>query len=202
VRFRTARTTQRNPVSTPPPKKKKQQQQQQTEPRTTNPSMVPHSQWAGPSPINYYLRTGLPSVRSYGGNFSFLSFPFLSFPFLSFPFLSFPFFPFLSFPFLSFPFLFFSFLFFFFPCVCVYVCMYVALTVLDLLYKPGWPQTQRSSCLCLPGAGIKGVCHHTQLGGNFLIEVLFFFLLSADFSLCQVVIKPARLLTFCHTDQL
>ena len=26
--------------------------------------------------------------------------------------------------------------------------------------SPGWPQTQKSACLCLPGAGIKGVCHH------------------------------------------
>jgi hypothetical protein len=26
--------------------------------------------------------------------------------------------------------------------------------------RSGWPQTQRSPCLCLPSAGIKGVCHH------------------------------------------
>jgi hypothetical protein len=26
--------------------------------------------------------------------------------------------------------------------------------------RPGWPQTQKSACLCLPSAGIKGVCHH------------------------------------------
>ena len=25
---------------------------------------------------------------------------------------------------------------------------------------PGWPQTQKSACLCLPSAGIKGVCHY------------------------------------------
>jgi hypothetical protein len=28
------------------------------------------------------------------------------------------------------------------------------------LCRPGWPQTQKSACLCLPSAGIKGVCHH------------------------------------------
>jgi hypothetical protein len=28
------------------------------------------------------------------------------------------------------------------------------------LCRPGWPQTQKFPCLCLPSAGIKGVCHH------------------------------------------
>jgi hypothetical protein len=28
------------------------------------------------------------------------------------------------------------------------------------LYRPGWPWTQKSDCLCLPSAGIKGSCHH------------------------------------------
>jgi hypothetical protein len=28
------------------------------------------------------------------------------------------------------------------------------------LCRPGWPQTQRSGCLCLPSAGIKGMRHH------------------------------------------
>jgi hypothetical protein len=28
--------------------------------------------------------------------------------------------------------------------------------------RPGWPQTQKSACLCLPSAGIKGVCYHAQ----------------------------------------
>lgn len=27
----------------------------------------------------------------------------------------------------------------------------------------GWPQTHRSTCLCLVSTGIKGVCHHAQL---------------------------------------
>jgi hypothetical protein len=26
--------------------------------------------------------------------------------------------------------------------------------------RSGWPQTQKSACLCLPSAGIKGVRHH------------------------------------------
>jgi hypothetical protein len=28
------------------------------------------------------------------------------------------------------------------------------------LCRPGWPRTQRFTCLCLPSAGIKGMCHH------------------------------------------
>jgi hypothetical protein len=28
------------------------------------------------------------------------------------------------------------------------------------LCRPGWPRTQKSACLCLPSAGIKGVCHY------------------------------------------
>ncbi|GAB1300669.1 Caskin-1 [Apodemus speciosus] len=28
------------------------------------------------------------------------------------------------------------------------------------LCRPGWPRTQKSACLCLPSAGITGVCHH------------------------------------------
>ena len=30
----------------------------------------------------------------------------------------------------------------------------------NLFCRPGWPQTQRSTCLCLLSAGIKGVHHH------------------------------------------
>jgi hypothetical protein len=33
-----------------------------------------------------------------------------------------------------------------------------------LFCRPGWPRTQRSVCLCLPSAGIKGVQHY-QLAG-------------------------------------
>ena len=31
------------------------------------------------------------------------------------------------------------------------------------LCRLGWSQTQKSACLCLPSAGIKGMCHHTCL---------------------------------------
>jgi hypothetical protein len=31
------------------------------------------------------------------------------------------------------------------------------------LFRPGWPWTQKSACLCLPSAEIKGMHHHTQL---------------------------------------
>jgi hypothetical protein len=33
----------------------------------------------------------------------------------------------------------------------------------NLLCRPGWPRTQKSACLCLPSARIKGVRHHTRL---------------------------------------
>jgi hypothetical protein len=32
------------------------------------------------------------------------------------------------------------------------------------LCRPGWPWTQKSACLCLPSAGIKGVHHHCPAG--------------------------------------
>ena len=32
----------------------------------------------------------------------------------------------------------------------------------NLLCRPGWPRIQRSTCLCLPSAGIKGMHHHCQ----------------------------------------
>jgi hypothetical protein len=35
-----------------------------------------------------------------------------------------------------------------------FVCLF-------FLYRPGWPQTQKSAaCLCLLSAGFKGMCHH------------------------------------------
>jgi hypothetical protein len=62
------------------------------------------------------------------------------------------------------PFLFLSF--------CLSVCLFsfgffetgflcvTALTVLDYLCRPGWPQTHRPTCLCLLSVGIKGLCPH------------------------------------------
>jgi hypothetical protein len=38
-----------------------------------------------------------------------------------------------------------------------FIC--VALAVLELC-RPGWPRTQKSACLCLPSAGVKGVYHY------------------------------------------
>jgi hypothetical protein len=60
----------------------------------------------------------------------------------------------------------FNFFFFFFFFFLVFqdktgfVC--VALLSWNLLCRPGWPRTQKSTylCLCLMNAGIKGVRHH------------------------------------------
>jgi hypothetical protein len=38
----------------------------------------------------------------------------------------------------------------------------------NALCRPGWPRTQKSACLCLPSAGIKGVRHHALLVNYFL----------------------------------
>ena len=54
-------------------------------------------------------------------------------------------------------FLFFLLLLFCFVFLTGFLC--IALAVLEL-FGPGWSQTQKSSCFCLPSAGIKGVCHH------------------------------------------
>jgi hypothetical protein len=35
------------------------------------------------------------------------------------------------------------------------------------LCRPGCPRIQKSACLCLPSAGIKGMCHHTRLSFYF-----------------------------------
>jgi hypothetical protein len=63
-------------------------------------------------------------------------------------------------------------------CLFVFVCLFVLVFGFsrqgfsvqpwlswNLLCKPGWPWTQKSACLCLclPSAGIKGVCHHALL---------------------------------------
>jgi hypothetical protein len=59
------------------------------------------------------------------------------------------------------------------PFVCLFVCLFV-LFYFDTgflcswlswnsLCRPGWPRTQKSACLCLPSAGIKGVRHHAWL---------------------------------------
>jgi hypothetical protein len=60
--------------------------------------------------------------------------------------------------------------------VLIYICVYIYILVFRdrvSLYspgcpgthfcRPGWPRTQKSSCLCLPSSGIKGVHHHARL---------------------------------------
>jgi hypothetical protein len=39
------------------------------------------------------------------------------------------------------------------------------------LCRPGWPQTQKSACLCLTSAGIKGVCHYGPANKSNLKEL-------------------------------
>jgi hypothetical protein len=52
--------------------------------------------------------------------------------------------------------------------------------------RPGWPWwTQKSTCLCLPNAGIKGMRHHARLNGYVLSKPTItrngFFQSSKDF---------------------
>jgi hypothetical protein len=42
------------------------------------------------------------------------------------------------------------------------------------LCRPGWPRTQKSACLCLPSAGIKGVHHHARLGFFVFLRFVFY----------------------------
>ena len=42
------------------------------------------------------------------------------------------------------------------------------------LCRPGWPRTLKSTCLCLPSAGFKGVRHHAQLVFVSYLELLAF----------------------------
>jgi hypothetical protein len=52
--------------------------------------------------------------------------------------------------------------------ICFFVCLFWDRVSLyspgcpswNSLCRPGWPRTQKSACLCLPSAGIKGMCHH------------------------------------------
>jgi hypothetical protein len=43
------------------------------------------------------------------------------------------------------------------------------------LCRPGWPRTQKSACLCLPSAGIKGVHHHRPAAPYIIFFFFFFF---------------------------
>jgi hypothetical protein len=59
----------------------------------------------------------------------------------------------------------FFFFFFFWFFETGFLC--VALAVLKLT-----PRTQKSACLCLLSAGIKGVCYHARLEPQFLIIII------------------------------
>jgi hypothetical protein len=60
-------------------------------------------------------------------------------------------------------FFFFSFLFFSFFFLRDRVSLCSPRCPWSSLCRPGWPRTQKSSCLCLPSTGIKGVYHHARL---------------------------------------
>jgi hypothetical protein len=60
---------------------------------------------------------------------------------------------------------------------CLFVCVFfktgflcIALPVWNSSCRPGWPRTQKSTCLCLPSAGIKGVHHHCPAVVNLMKE--------------------------------
>jgi hypothetical protein len=54
-----------------------------------------------------------------------------------------------------------------------FVCLFVLIFVFRdrvSLCSPGWSRTQKSACLCLPSAGIKGVRHHAWLTATLIKE--------------------------------
>ena len=57
------------------------------------------------------------------------------------------------------------------------------------LCRPGWPWTQKSACLCLPSAGIKGVCHQRPALSKILKDSLFCFVLETGSYAFQVDLK-------------
>jgi hypothetical protein len=44
----------------------------------------------------------------------------------------------------------------------LFLCLFLSW---NSLYRPGWPWTQSSACLCLKSTGIKGTCHHHPAQG-------------------------------------
>ena len=58
----------------------------------------------------------------------------------------------------------------------MFVCLFfetgflcVAWPSRNSLCRPGQPQTQKSACLCLPSARIKGMLHHCPARENFIV---------------------------------
>jgi hypothetical protein len=70
--------------------------------------------------------------------------------------------------------LFFCLFVFLFVCFCFFETGFlcIAVSVLESLCRPGWPRTQKSACLCLPSAGIKGVRHHVRLLASSLYTII------------------------------
>ena len=50
--------------------------------------------------------------------------------------------------------------FWFFKTGFLCIALAVVLELTHSLCRPGWPRTQKSTCLFLPSTGIKGVCHN------------------------------------------
>jgi hypothetical protein len=61
------------------------------------------------------------------------------------------------------------------------------------LCRPGWPQTLKSACLCLPSAGIEGVRHHTRLLFTFFLLVIVL-LISANSCFLYIVTASSGLM--------
>jgi hypothetical protein len=70
----------------------------------------------------------------------------------------------------------------FFLAFCLFVCcfsrqgfsVYLWLSW-NSLCRTGWHRTQKTACLCLPSAGIKGVGHHCP-ATHFLLHILFIYI--------------------------
>jgi hypothetical protein len=100
-------------------------------------------------------------------------------------------------------FFFFSFCFFFLYFVCLFVCFLCCCFPRQgfsvepwlswySLCRPGWPRTQKSTCfcLCLPSAGIKGMCHHCLALSFLFFSFLFFSFLFFLFYLFTFQMSP------------
>ena len=52
-------------------------------------------------------------------------------------------------------------------------CCFVVVVFRDRVSLCSWPQTQKSACLCLPTAGIKGMCHHRPAPQFFSFQFVY-----------------------------
>ena len=79
-------------------------------------------------------------------------------------------------------------------CCCCYLFLRQGFSVQpwlswNSLCRPGWPQTQRSTCLCLSRAGIKDVCHHARHMFSFLKTNLFLFMCMNVFACLYICVR-------------